>query len=141
MSLQDPTAKMSKSDPDPDGRVNLADPPDVVAKKIRSAVTDSGREVAFDWKEKPGISNLLEIFSFCSGRPVDDLAAEFRDQGYGAFKAAAAEAVVERLAPIRESYEGWTDAGAAEVMADGAARAREMAERTMVSVRGRVGLR
>ncbi|HEY7704565.1 MAG TPA: tryptophan--tRNA ligase [Acidimicrobiia bacterium] len=141
MSLQDPAAKMSKSDPDPDGRVNLSDPPQLVAKKIKAAVTDSGREVAYDWEEKPGISNLLELFSFSSGRPIDQLAAEYRDQGYGTFKAAVAEAVVDRLAPIREAFEGWSEGEAAAVMADGAARAREMAERTMESVRKRVGLR
>jgi tryptophanyl-tRNA synthetase len=141
MSLHDPAAKMSKSDPDPDGRVNLADSPEVISKKFKSAVTDSGREVAFDWEEKPGISNLLEIFSFCSGRPIAELASEYRDQGYGAFKSAVAEAVVERLAPIREAYEGGSDAEAAEAMEDGAARAREMAERTMESVRKRIGLR
>jgi tryptophanyl-tRNA synthetase len=141
MSLQDPAAKMSKSDPDPDGRVNLSDPPELVAKKIKAAVTDSGREVAYDWEEKPGISNLLELFSFSSGRPIDQLAAEYRDQGYGTFKAAVAEAVVDRLAPIREAFEGWSEGEAAAVMADGAARAREMAERTMESVRKRVGLR
>src|SRR5205085_11566833 len=81
--LQDPTAKMSKSASSPAGIVEIMDDPARSAKKIRSAVTDSGREVAFDETEKPGVSNLLTIYSALSGRPIADLVAEYEGRGYG----------------------------------------------------------
>ncbi len=105
MDLQNPTAKMSKSDSSPMGMVLLVDPPEVVTKKIRSAVTDSGRDVRYDRAEKPGISNLLDILSATTGRPIPDLEAEYGSAGYGAFKGVVAEAVVETLAPVRKRYE------------------------------------
>ena len=107
---------------------------------VKSAVTDAGSEVTYDWDEKPGISNLLEIFSYASGSSIDDLVAEYRTGGYGHFKVAVAEAVAERLKPIREAYEGMSDAEVNSVMASSAERARVMAEETMISVRERVGL-
>jgi tryptophanyl-tRNA synthetase len=140
MSLQDPTAKMSKSDPNPSSRILLTDDPDSIVRKIKTAVTDSGREVAFDWEEKPGISNLLELFSFFTGRKVDDLAAEYADAGYGPFKAAVADAVVEGLTPIRTRYKRLDDADVAQVMQRGALDARGRAEKAMVAVRQAVGL-
>jgi tryptophanyl-tRNA synthetase len=140
MSLQDPTAKMSKSDPDPDSRVNLLDPPDVIRKKVKAAVTDSDRMVRYDWEEKPGIANLLEIFSVSVGRSVADLAAEFVDAGYGRFKEAAAEAVVERLTPLRTRFKSFDDKEVGRVMLKGALDARSRAESTMVEVRRAVGL-
>ncbi len=105
MDLQNPTAKMSKSDSSPMGAVLMVDPPEVVVKKIRSAVTDSGRDVRYDREEKPGISNLLDILSATTGQPIPDLEAEYGAAGYGAFKSAVAESVVECLAPVRERYE------------------------------------
>ena len=84
--LQEPTAKMSKSASSPAGIVELLDEPRVSAKKIRSAVTDSGSEIRFDPEEKPGVSNLLTIYSALTGRPVADLEAEYDGQGYGALK-------------------------------------------------------
>jgi tryptophanyl-tRNA synthetase len=140
MSLQDPTIKMSKSDPDPGSRVNLLDEPEVIRKKVKAAVTDSGRTVAYDWDEKPGISNLLEIFALCSGRTLDELTSEFADSGYGPFKAAVAEAVVDRLTPIRARFKAMTDAEVSHVMAKAALDARARAEATMLAVRRAVGL-
>jgi tryptophanyl-tRNA synthetase len=140
MSLQDPAAKMSKSDLDPDSRVNLLDPPDQVRKKVKSAVTDSDRTVRYDWTEKPGIANLLEIFSVCSGRPIPDLVAEFGDAGYGRFKEAVAEAVVSRLTPIRTRFKSLEDQEVGRLMLKGALDARSRAESTMVAVRRAVGL-
>ncbi len=140
MSLTDPTSKMSKSDPSLKSRILLTDSTDQIMKKVKSAVTDTGTEVAFDWKDKPGISNLLEMFSFFSDRSIDDLVSEFSSSGYGTFKVAVGEAVAEGLKPIRDAYEGTSDTEVAEVMASSASRAREMADGTMASVRGSVGL-
>lgn len=140
MSLTDPTAKMSKSDPSTKSYILLTDPEDQIVRKIKAAVTDTGTEVTYDWEAKPGISNLLEIFAFFSGRSIDDIVAEYRGAGYGRFKAAVAEAVAAGIAPIREAYEGLSDAEVGRIMDEGAVRAREMAEQTMVSVRRRVGL-
>lgn len=140
MSLQDPTAKMSKSDENARATVYLTDSTDSIVKKIKSAVTDTGSEVAYDWDNKPGISNLLEIFSFFSDRPIDDLVAEYGDGGYGSFKLAVAESVAEGIAPIREAFEGLSDAEVGAVMADSADRARASADATMDVVYEAVGL-
>ncbi len=140
MSLTDPTSKMSKSDPSLKSRILLTDSTDQIMKKVKSAVTDTGTKVAFDWEDKPGISNLLEMFSFFSDRSIDDLVSEFSTSGYGTFKVAVGEAVAEGLKPIRDAYKGTSDTEVAEVMASSAARAREMADGTMASVRESVGL-
>ncbi len=103
MSLQDPTKKMSKSDENPAACLLLLDPPEVIRKKIGSAVTDSGNEVRAA-EEKPGITNLLTIFSAVTGRPVADLEAEFGSAGYGVFKKAVADAVVAKLEPVQKRY-------------------------------------
>ena len=103
MSLADPTAKMSKSDPNEKSRVLILDSPDVVRKKIRSAVTDSDPDIRFDTEAKPGISNLLEIMSTCTGDSIDTLVDEYGSTGYGRFKDAVADAVktaVMRTLPV-----------------------------------------
>ena len=140
MSLQDPQSKMSKSDPNARATVFLDDTDDEIRKKIRSAVTDPGTDVAYDWETKPGISNLLEIFAHFSGRSIDELAGEYRTGGYGNFKSAVADTVTSAVAPIRQAYEGMSDAEVSQVMSESAATARDMAERTMVEVRAAVGL-
>jgi tryptophanyl-tRNA synthetase len=140
MSLTEPTSKMSKSDPSPKSRILLTDSTDQIMKKVKSAVTDTGIEVAFDWENKPGISNLLEMFSFFGGRSIDDLVSEYGESGYGAFKVAVGESIAEGIKPIRDAYEALSDAEVAEVMASSAARAREMAKGTMAAVRESVGL-
>jgi tryptophanyl-tRNA synthetase len=140
MSLTDPTSKMSKSDPSDRSRILIKDSPDQIAKKVKAAVTDAGTDVAYDWEAKPGISNLLELFSVLAGRPIPELVDEYADSGYGTFKAAAAEAIAQGLAPIRESYENLDDAVVAEVMARGAATARDRAETAMKTVREKVGI-
>ncbi len=138
--LQDPARKMSKSIGG-NGTVWVLDDPKTITKKVRSAVTDTGREVvAAD--DKPGITNLLTILSVATGTAVPDLEREFEGKGYGDFKAAVAEAVVELFAPVRARYDELV-ADPAEldrVLADGAARAREIAVATMDTVRERVGL-
>lgn len=140
MSLQDPTSKMSKSDPNPSSRILLTDTPDAIAQKVKTAVTDSDRYVRYDWEEKPGISNLLELASILGGRSIDELAAEYYESGYGAFKAAASEAIIAGLEPIRTRFAELDDAEVAEMMRRNGAVARERAESEMVSVRAKVGL-
>jgi len=140
MSLQDPTAKMSKSDSNSKATVFLTDSSDEIVKKIKAAVTDTGTEVAFDWENKPGISNLLEMFSYFSGRPISDLVEEYRDGGYGQFKLAVAEAIAKGIEPIREAYEGMSDEEVTKVMADSAERAAVSADATMDIVKEAVGL-
>lgn len=140
MSLTDPTAKMSKSDPSPRSRVNLTDSPDEIVAKFKSAVTDMGTDVAYDPEAKPGVSNLLEIFSVFSGRSIDDLVGEYGSSGYGTFKAAVAEAVVESLRPIQDAYLGISDSEVAAVMSASAEKAKVSAEATLTLVREAVGL-
>lgn len=140
MDLQDPTSKMSKSSSAESGVVYLSDPPDVIRKKVKSAVTDTGREIkATDGK--PGIRNLLEIMSACTGSPVTQLESEFEGKGYGDFKAAVADAVVGVLDPVRQRVEGLrSDPDALETALHlGAERAREIASATLDAVYDRVG--
>jgi tryptophanyl-tRNA synthetase len=139
-SLTDPASKMSKSDPSPKSRILLTDPSATIIKKVKSAVTDTGSTVEYDWKEKPGISNLLELFSFFDGRSVEAIAAEYRDVGYGHFKIAVGEAIVEGLRPIQDRYNGLNDAEVTAVMERSAATARERAEAEMKTVREKTGL-
>jgi tryptophanyl-tRNA synthetase len=140
MSLTDPTTKMSKSDDNAKSRIDLLDSPDVIRKKIMSAVTDSEPTVRYDPAEKPGISNLLEIMSACTGRSIDDLVGDYGDGGYGAFKEAVAEAVIAELAPIRAAYESLDDAEVARILQRGALDARTRAEGYQQEVRDAVGL-
>ena len=140
MSLTDPTAKMAKSDPSVKSRILLTDSTDQIMKKVKGAVTDTGSDVAFDWDEKPGISNLLEMFSFFSGRSIEDLADEYVTAGYGAFKVAVGEAVAAGIKPIREAYDAMSDTEVADVMSASAARARISADKTMILVREATGL-
>ncbi len=142
MDLQNPTAKMSKSDLSPMGSVLLVDPPDLVAKKIRSAVTDSGRDVRYDREAKPGVSNLLDILSATTGRPVPDLEAEYGSAGYGTFKSAVADAVIESLTPVRERFEALQadPAEATAALRKGAEKAEEIAAGVLDRVKRAVGL-
>ncbi|HEX6699541.1 MAG TPA: tryptophan--tRNA ligase [Gaiellaceae bacterium] len=105
MDLQEPERKMSTTDGTPQGTVLIADPPDVLRRKVRSAVTDSGREIVYDPDGKPGISNLIEIMSVATGESFDEIEVRYDGQGYGPFKTDVAEAVVELFDPIRLRYE------------------------------------
>jgi tryptophanyl-tRNA synthetase len=139
--LQDPTAKMSKSAASEAGLVKLMDDPAVTAKKFRSAVTDTGREVRYDPAEKPGISNLLDIFAATTGRTIAEIEVEYEGHGYGDFKKAVAEVVVDRLAPIRtRTLELLEDPAELDrLLAIGAERAAERAERMLRTAYDRVG--
>ncbi len=140
MSLKDPTAKMSKSDPDIKSRILVIDEPDTIRKKVRSAVTDSGSGIEYDVENKPGISNLLDILSVFAQRSVDDLASEYATSQYGTFKDAVAEAVILGLSPLRQAYNHLDDDEVEQLMTDGALEARARAEQTMVRIRKAVGL-
>ena len=138
--LQDPTKKMSKSLGGA-GTLWVLDEPKVLTKKLKSAVTDTGREVVAR-ADKPGVTNLLTILSAATGKAVDELEAAYAGKGYGDLKGGVAEAVVELFAPVRERYAALIAAPEQldEVLADGAARAREVAVATMAAVRDRIGL-
>jgi tryptophanyl-tRNA synthetase len=139
--LQEPTAKMSKSANSESGLVKLMDDPAVTAKKFRSAVTDTGREVRYDPAHKPGISNLLDILAATTGRSIPELEAEYDGRGYGDFKKDVAEAVGERLTPIRaRTLELLEDPAELDrLLAIGADKAGERAERMLRTVYDRVG--
>lgn len=139
--LQQPTAKMSKSASSPSGIVELLDDPKVSAKKIRSAVTDSGSEVRFDAEEKPGVSNLLTIYSALTGRPIPEIEAEYAGRGYGDFKKDLADVVVDFVTPFRDRTLELLDDETylRGVLADGAAKARAVAGGTLRDVYDRVG--
>jgi tryptophanyl-tRNA synthetase len=141
MDLQFPDRKMSTTGGSPQGTVYILDDPKTVAKKIRSAVTDSGSEVVRA-PDKAGISNLIEILAAVRGITPEEVEASFDGSGYGAFKGAVADAVVEYLAPIRERYEELrADEGELErILETGADKARAIASETMVDVREAMGV-
>ena len=138
--LQNPTAKMSKSG-DPKGLVNIMDDTSVVVKKIKSAVTDLDGVIRFDREEKPGISNLLGIYSAITGEGVDSLVARFEGAGYGALKTELAEVVVAAIEPIRNRAEELLSDPAEldRLLARGADKANELAEQTLATVYERIG--
>lgn len=140
--LQDPTAKMSKSAASNAGVIDILDATDINVKKIKSAVTDTGKEVRFDEKEKPGISNLLTIHSALSGRSIADLENEFVGKGYGDFKGAVAEVVTSYFAPVREKTQALlTDEKALmQILTDGSARARVVSSATLARTYEALGL-
>lgn len=140
-SLQDPTAKMSKSDPNPDAAISIIESPDSIARKFKRAVTDSETVVEYR-DDKPGVSNLLVIFSEMTDRKIEDLVAEYHDSGYGKFKENVADAVIERLRPVREEYDRLMKDKAylLSVAAEGANKAERLAERTLAKVKRKIGL-
>ena len=141
MALDDPTQKMSKSAQRPMSSVQLIDPPAAITKKIRSAVTDSGREVKAG-DDKPALTNLLTIYSLFEGSTVAELEERFAGSGYGDFKNALAELLVESLRPIRERYEELMadPEQTAALLAKGAQKASAIADETMRDVRSAAGL-
>ena len=140
MSLKEPTAKMSKSDPDPKSKVLVTDGPDIIRKKVRGAVTDSGAGVEYDLEAKPGISNLLDMLSSFTDRSIDDLVAEYCDLQYGHFKDVVADAVIEALAPFHSRYSALSDDDVLDAMAAGADKARGSAQATIDEVKAAIGL-
>jgi tryptophanyl-tRNA synthetase len=141
MDLQAPENKMSTTGGTPQGTVLVLDEPSVIAKKIRSAVTDTGTEVRRS-PDKPGVSNLIEILSAVRGVTPEDVEREFEASRYGELKQAVADAVIEYLTPVRERYhELRADETELEgVLELGADKARAMASETLVSVREAMGV-
>jgi tryptophanyl-tRNA synthetase len=141
LDLTDPTSKMSKSASGPAGIVDLLDPPAVSAKKIKSAVTDSGREIVFDPDQKPGVANLLTIHAALSGRAVKELEQDYQGRGYGDLKKDVAAVVEEFVVPFRErTLAILADVPALDdLLATGAAKARAVASETLAAVYDRVG--
>jgi tryptophanyl-tRNA synthetase len=142
MDLADPTSKMSKTSSSPSGIIDLLDEPRVNVKKIKSAVTDSGREISYDEEHKPGVANLLTILSALTATPIPALVEDFAGKGYGHLKVAVADAVTELAAPYRERtlqlMEERTELTA--ILADGAERARDVASKMISDVYAKVGL-
>jgi tryptophanyl-tRNA synthetase len=140
--LQEPTSKMSKSASSVAGVLEIMDTPEANTKKIKSAATDAGREVKFDEKEKPGISNLLTIHSSLSGRSIPELENEFAGKGYGDFKGAVAEVVVEFFRPIRAKALELLDdeAHLVDILHKGADKARIVASATLQDAYKNLGL-
>ncbi len=131
--LQEPTNKMSKSANSASGEIELMDAPEINTKKIKSAVTDTGREVLFDYENKPGISNLMTIYSVVTGKTIPAIQDEFADKGYGDFKGAVADATVEYLRPMRDrALELLKDEGELiRILNHGAEKARVLASKTL----------
>ena len=141
MALDDPTKKMSKSAENIHSRISLLDEPSKIKKSIMKATTDSDGVVRFDVENKPGISNLLNIYSVLSGMSVSDLEAKYEGKGYGDFKKDLVEVVVEALAPIKAGYEEIRHSDELiEILKDGAARADAIAKQTMKRVKANFGL-
>ena len=140
--LQDPTSKMSKSAASQAGVVWMMDEPSVTSKKIKSAVTDAGREIRFDRGEKPGIANLLTIYSVLAEKTIVELESEYEGRGYGDLKKDLSEVVVETFAPIRKRTLELLDDPAEldRVLAGNADRAAVIAKETLAKVYDRVGL-
>jgi len=140
--LQDPTAKMSKSASSANGLIELLDPPAVIAKRIRSAVTDAEREIRYDPVAKPGVANLLTIHSALSGRTMGELEDAFAGKGYGDLKVELADLVVGVVTPFQDKVHEYLDTpGLLDgVLEEGAQRAREIARATLDRVYDRVGL-
>ncbi|OGF85586.1 tryptophan--tRNA ligase [Candidatus Giovannonibacteria bacterium RIFCSPLOWO2_02_44_8] len=141
MGLDDPTKKMSKS-AGLNNYIALTDAPDVIRKKIKTAVTDSGSEIIYNTEAKPGISNLLSIYSAFSGETISKLESKYKDKKYGEFKSDLAELLVQKLSPIQEKYKSLlkNKKSLMKILDAGAKAANKVAEKTMKEVREKIGL-
>jgi len=142
MSLQEPEKKMSKSDENENSYIALLDPPEVIIRKFKRAVTDSEAVIRYDEENKPGISNLMNIYASVTGKSFEDIELEFEGKGYGDFKKAVGEAVIETLRPIQEKHKELmaNKDYLNEVMKSGAETAGRLANRTLRKVYKKVGL-
>ena len=141
MSLDDPTSKMSKSAPNEFSRISLLDPPNRIKKAIMRATTDSEGEIRFDIENKPGISNLLSIYSAFSGKPVDELVRDYAGSGYGDFKKDLVVVIQEAIAPIQQRYEEIRNSDELiRTLKEGSEKAAAIAEKTMKRIKENFGL-
>lgn len=140
-SLQDPDKKMSKSDPDPLGYISLADTKDEIARKIRRAVTDSGREIVYLPDEKPAVANLMTIYSLCTGKTFPEIEAHFEGRGYADFKKELADVIIETLAPVQERYRQYESSGQLRgILRQGAEKANQVSSQVLKRVKEKMGL-
>ncbi|OUM90928.1 MAG: tryptophan--tRNA ligase [Bacillus thermozeamaize] len=141
MSLDDPTKKMSKSNPSPNSKILLQDKPEQIRKKIRRAVTDSEAVVRYDKENKPAISNLLTIYSLLSEEEISVIEQRYQGQGYGTFKNDLAELIITKLEPLQQRYQEWINSPELDaVLAHGAEKAAAIAEQTLKKVKEKMGL-
>ncbi|MEH6942090.1 tryptophan--tRNA ligase [Bacillus sp. JJ722] len=141
MSLQDPMKKMSKSDPNPKGFIALLDEPKVIEKKIKSAVTDSDGIVKYDVQNKPGISNLMSIYSILGNISVEEIEQKYEGKGYGDFKADLAQVVVNALKPIQDKYNELINSKELDdILDDGAEKANKTANKMLRKMNNAMGL-
>lgn len=140
MSLSDPTKKMSKSDPK--GDIFLKDEPNIIRKKIMSAITDTGSDIYYDPEKKPGISNLLQIYAALSNISIEEAQARFKDiHQYGEFKKQVADKVLEELVPFQEKYKSYlNNATINQVLDEGKLKASKVANKTLMKVKKTIGL-
>lgn len=141
MSLQDPLSKMSKSDKNKDNFIALADDPKKILKKFKKAVTDSGSEIHYDLENKPGVSNLLTIYSVISGQSIDEVTKHFEGKMYGHLKVELGELVADYLSPIQERFKQIRsdEAELKAILAGGAQQARNQAQATLAEVHKAIG--
>jgi tryptophanyl-tRNA synthetase len=142
MGLDDPAVKMSKTAPSEYNYISLSDTPDIIRKKIRKAVTDSGSTIEYDEKNKPAVSNLVTIFGAMTGEPVEAVVNRYAGKGYGDFKKDLADAIVTGLAPIQQRIHEWLTEKEEldKILAEGVEKARALATPNMAEVRRRMGL-
>lgn len=140
MSLKDPAKKMSKSDPNPNASIFLLDNEELILKKVRKAVTDSGTEIRFD-NDRPAITNLLTIYRLLTGLKADECESKFEGSGYGEFKSGLGEIIVEYLRPFQQRFREIGDGDLEKILERGAERARSVASETLKRVYDKMGVR
>lgn len=140
MSLTKPNEKMSKSDDDINGYILILDKPETIRAKFARAVTDSGSEIKYDPKNKPGISNLLNILSVCTDVSISALEKKYQKSNYGHFKAYVADAVINSLKPIQDKYYALKDKEVEKILKDGAKKVAPIAEKTLTRIKTKIGL-
>ena len=142
MGLQDPESKMSKSSTNPNDVIFIEDEPEVIIKKFKKAVTDSENRVKFDPENKPGVSNLMQIYSAITGKTMDDIEKEFEGKGYGDFKMTVANSVVEKLKPVQGKYKELLQNKEylEKIYTRGAENATKLASKTLREVKDKIGI-
>ena len=142
MGLQDPTSKMSKSATNLNDVIFLEDEPEVILKKFKKAVTDSENKVKFDPENKPGVSNLMQIYSAITGKSMEEIETEFEGRGYGDFKMTVANSVIDKLKPIQVRYKEILENKEylEQIYIKGAENARKLASKTLEDVKNKIGI-
>jgi len=142
MGLQDPTSKMSKSASNPNDVIFIEDEPEVIIKKFKKAVTDSENKVKFDPENKPGVSNLMQIYASITGKTMEEIEKEFENRGYGDFKMTVANSVVYKLKPVQEKYKQILEDKEylEKIYTKGAENARKIAAKTLEDVKNKIGI-